>query len=87
MLKPALALAIAVMSLASVAKAQDAPASFTLTVTPSDLQAIGKALGTQPYETVAPLMAKLQAQVVEQSKAKAAPVGPPVVSPPTEPQK
>lgn len=54
--------------LAPAAYAEDAPQSFNLTVTQVELQLLGKALGTQPYETVAPLMAKLQAQVVKQQK-------------------
>lgn len=53
----------------SAAYAQE-PQTFTLTVTPADLQVIGKGLGTQPYEAVAQLMAKLQAQVIEQQKPK-----------------
>lgn len=56
--------------LGSAAYAQEA---FTLTVTPVELQLIGKGLGTQPYETTAPLMAKLQAQVMAQQKPAEAP--------------
>lgn len=63
-----LSLIIALL-LSSAAYAQE-PASFTLTVTPAELQVIGKGLGTQPYESTAPLMAKLQAQVLEQQKPK-----------------
>ena len=62
--------ALALLALISAAKAQDAPATFTLTVTPAELQTIGKALGTQPYEVVAPILLKLQTQVVEQQKPK-----------------
>lgn len=57
------------LTLLTAANAQE-PQSFTLTVTPADLQIIGKGLGTQPYEITAPLMAKLQAQVIEQQKPK-----------------
>ena len=67
------------------ANAQEAPTSFTLTVTPAEIQIIGKGLGSQPYETVAPLMAKLQAQVVEQQKPKEPPK--PEHPKPVEPKK
>lgn len=58
------------LALIGSAVAQEQPASFTLTVTPADLQVIGKGLSAQPYNDVAALMAKLQAQVIEQQKAK-----------------
>lgn len=61
--------ALTILALIGAAYAQE-PASFTLTVTPADLQVIGKGLGSQPYDAVAPLMAKLQAQIIEQQKPK-----------------
>ena len=60
---------LAGLAMLSAAHAQE-PQSFTLTVSPAELQVIGKGLGTQPYESTAPLMAKLQAQVIEQQKPK-----------------
>lgn len=52
--------------IADRAKAQEAK-DVTLTVSQADLAIIGEALGTIPYAKVAPLMAKLQAQVIKQN--------------------
>lgn len=57
--------------IADRAHAQTPPQDLTLTVNGGDLTLIGKALSKEPYGDVAALMAKLQAQVVEQQKAKA----------------
>jgi hypothetical protein len=56
--------------IADRAHAQAAPADVTLTVNAADLQILATALGTQPYGTVAPLMAKLQGQVLAQQAPK-----------------
>lgn len=72
--------------LADRVNAQDV--SVTLTVNQADLALVSKGLGGLPFAEVAPLMNKLQAQVIEQQKAKAAPVMPspnsamPLVEPP-----
>jgi len=57
--------------------------SVTLTVNQADLALVSKGLGGLPFAEVAPLMNKLQTQVMEQQKAKAAPVpqGSPVATP------
>lgn len=47
------------------------PAEFRLTVTPAELNVIGVALGERPYREVAPLLAKLDAQLKEQRAPKA----------------
>ena len=48
---------------------------FTLQVTGAEAQMIGDALGTQPFSKVAPLMNKLQQQVIAQQQ-KATEVSP-----------
>lgn len=50
---------------------------IVLTVNAEEIDVLGRALGNLPYATVAPLMAKLQMQIiaqqkVEEEKAKAA---------------
>lgn len=75
------------------ARAQDV--SVTLTVNQADLALVSKGLGGLPFAEVAPLMNKLQGQVIEQQKAKAAPNGPspmppappPIPVTPSEPPK
>lgn len=42
--------------------------TFTLQLTTQDLDVIGKALGELPYKMVGPLIAKVDAQLVEQQK-------------------
>ena len=58
-------LILAAMLFASPAMAQD----VTLKVNNAELGLIGKGLGFLPFNDVAPLMNKLQGQVVEQQKA------------------
>lgn len=53
------------------AKAQEV--SVNLTVNQADLAVLSEGLGALPYAKVAPLVNKLQAQVIEQQKGKAAP--------------
>jgi hypothetical protein len=42
------------------------PEVYTLTVTAQDVNAIGQALGDQPYKTAAPLITKLNEQIAKQ---------------------
>jgi len=63
----ALAACFVIWSLSGV-YAQDKP--VTLTVNSADLKVIGDALGALPYKEVAPLVSRLQAQVIEQQKPK-----------------
>jgi hypothetical protein len=58
-------LLVIALLIASPAMAQD----VTLKVNNAELGLIGKGLGTLPFNDVAPLMNKLQSQVVEQQKA------------------
>jgi len=78
-----LLLAVALLAnhalLADPAKAQEVK-EVTLTVTPAELTVIGDALGSVPYAKVAPLMAKLQGQVVKQQQP-VQPQGSPVATP------
>lgn len=53
------------------------PKEVTLTVTSQELSVIGEALGLVAYAKVAPLMAKLQGQVVKQQPAQGSPVAVP----------
>ena len=66
-------LILAAILFASPAMAQD----VTLHVNNAELGLIGKGLGTLPFNDVAPLMNKLQSQVVEQQKAAEKPVDKP----------
>lgn len=59
----------------SQAAAQTQPRTFTLQVTEADLITIGKALEVMPYRDVATLIARLQQQITDQTKALPAPVG------------
>lgn len=49
----------------------NAKKQFTLTVDDQEVMIIGSALGKMPYETAAPLVAKLQQQIKEQVDATA----------------
>jgi Flp pilus assembly protein TadG len=62
-----LTLIAATLLTATCATAQES----TLTVTPQEIGLIGKALGTQPYADVAPLIQKLDAQIRQQEAARA----------------
>lgn len=58
---------IAVLAfLALIPAAQAQERQFTLTIPESHLQAIGKAMGRQPYEDVRPIIEGIQAQVSAQ---------------------
>ena len=48
------------------------PSEYVLKITPQDLDLMGKALGTMPYNDIAPLLQKLRSQVVEQQHPKKA---------------
>lgn len=62
--------------IADRAQAQEPPKEVTLTVTGQELQILAAGLGKLPYETVAPMMQKLQAQVVKQQQPEAPKVEP-----------
>ncbi len=47
--------------------------TFTLTFTRQDIEMLGRALGQLPYAAVAPLIAKLDAQLAEQQKPEEEP--------------
>lgn len=64
---------IGVTLLSAYAFAQEQPKDFILTVNQADLQVLSAGLGKLPYEAVAPLMVKLQAQVVKQQAPADAP--------------
>ena len=53
-----------------MANAQNNPQEFTLKVTQTDLETLGKALGKMPYDEVAQLITSLRNQVIEQTKPK-----------------
>lgn len=54
---------------AGVAFAQQGPDRYTLTILPVDVITMGKALGSQPYNDVANLLGRLQAQIDAQNQA------------------
>lgn len=55
------------------AYAQSAPTEYKLVVKATELDKLGKALGTLPFNEVADLMASLRQQIVEQQQAAQAP--------------
>lgn len=81
-LKSALAALLVLSALlchSGTAQAQQ-PQSYTLTLTPAQLNVLGKALeeSDQPYRTMAPLIQDLLKQIQAQNQ----PPAPPVVTPP-----
>ena len=59
---------IALVFLATPAMAQNTqPTEYNLKLSPAELDIVGKALGTQPFNDAAPLLNKLRQQVVDQS--------------------
>ena len=72
-----LKLILSVRLIVSPAMAQEAtqpvssaPSEYTLKITSQELDLLGRALGTMPYNDIAPLLQKLRSQVVEQQKSK-----------------
>lgn len=61
---------ISFLFLSSAALAADPvqPSEYTIKLTAQELDIVGRGLGTQPYNDVAPLVQKLRAQVVEQQQ-------------------
>lgn len=49
---------------------QPQPAEYTIKLTTAEIDIVGKALGTQPYQDVALIIQKLRQQIVEQQSAK-----------------
>ena len=62
------------------------PSSYTLTISPQELELISAGLGTQPFKDVLPLMNKLRQQVMEQQSKIIAPPAIPPVDKPVEPK-
>jgi len=52
---------------------QPAPPQYTLTLTGAEIALIGTALGARPYSEVAPLVAKIQQQILDAEKKGAPP--------------
>lgn len=63
--------AVALALVSASASAQDR--TYILTVSAAEVGVIGAALGARPYAEVAPLLNKLNDQIREQDKPKAAP--------------
>ena len=61
------------------------PQTYTLTITAADVTVIGQALGVRPYNDVASIIAKMQAQINAQNEAAAKGANPPAPGP-KEPQ-
>lgn len=68
-------LALFVALLATPAFAQEAPKTYTLTVTSAELATIGTALGVLPYKDVSAIIAKLSQQINEQDRLAQKPDG------------
>ena len=66
-----LILAASLIAIPAMAQEQSsAPSEYTLKITSQELDLLGRALGTMPYNDIAPLLQKLRSQVVEQQKSK-----------------
>jgi hypothetical protein len=74
---------VAVLAPSAPAGAQPLPAEYTLTLSAQEVQIIGTALAERPYREVAGIIARLNAQIIEQAKARA-PATPP--APPAAPE-
>lgn len=61
---------VASISFMNAARAQQ-PQNYTLTVTPAQLETVGKALGALPFREVSALIAELDKQVTDQAKVHA----------------
>lgn len=69
-----LAAFLLVASSASPSRAEDAPKDITLNLTPAEVSYVWSVLAKQPYQDVAGLIQKMQAQVqVQAAKQSAAP--------------
>jgi hypothetical protein len=65
---------VGLLVLAHSAAAQQAPSEYHMTIKPTDMVLIGKALGRMPYDEVSELIRTLLTQVqAQQIKAPAAP--------------
>lgn len=62
-------LIIGLICLPTLANAQE-PTEFDFKLTKADIAVIGEALGKEPYNKVAPLLAKLQQQINAQMQPK-----------------
>jgi len=61
-----LVLALALVPTLAMAEGPVQPTEFNLKVTPAELEVISSGLGTQPFNTVLPLINKLRQQVMDQ---------------------
>lgn len=52
----------------SVAQQPQLPTEYNIKLLPAEIDLLGKALGTQPFNDVAPLVQKLRQQIVEQQQ-------------------
>ena len=73
----------AVLCLAAGAASAAPPSEFTLTLTPTEVNEIGAALGRQPYADVADLMSKLKSQVTAETIKATAPPPAATAEPPS----
>lgn len=86
-LKPTLAATAIALFLTSPTLAQKGPETYTLNMTPAEVNAVGIALMQRPYSEVADLMNKLNDQVKKQNEAAGAKPADKPVEPPKPPAK
>ena len=73
-----ISLVLAIIAIPFIAFAQQQPqAEYNLKITQQDAQLIGEGLGSLPYNKVALLIQRLQAQITEQTTNQSVPVRPP----------
>lgn len=60
--------AVVIATPAVAQQPQSNPAEYHLKITGAEVDLIGKALGTQPFSEVAPLVQKLRQQIMEQQQ-------------------
>lgn len=78
--------ASAILLGATLAHAQEAAKTFTLTVTNQDLQVLSAALDELPRKVSEPVVEKLQQQLVGQMQAATPPAASPASAPASEPK-
>ena len=71
-LKTILLSSVVAAAFLSPATAQKGPETYTLKMTPAEVNAVGIALMQRPYSEVADLMNKLNGQVKEQNERRSA---------------
>lgn len=68
-----IAVALTMIPLVSYAQPAAQPQEYTIKLTTAEIDIVGKALGTLPYQEVALIIQKLRQQIVDQQSQSAKP--------------